>query len=66
MPSKIKVAFFVNDEYKKLNFEILEPSGKTIFVDKNKAQSFFEFTAEKRGIYKFILTNHDVNLLFID
>ena len=61
VPSIIKVAIFVNDEYKKINFEILEPNGKSIFVEKNKSQTFFEFTANKPGIYKFVLYNHDVN-----
>jgi len=60
LPSNITIAYYINDENQKVDFEIEGPDDKVLFKSKGKGQFFYIFEPKVLGTHKFILDNSRV------
>jgi hypothetical protein len=57
LPSNITIAYYINDENQKIDFEIQGPDEKMLHKVKGKGQLFYVFQPTTIGMHKFILDN---------
>lgn len=60
LPSNITIAYYINDENQKLDFDIEGPDDKIIYRIKGKGQLFYVFQPIVIGMHKFVLDNSRV------
>jgi hypothetical protein len=57
IPSKVQIAFYINDEESKIDFEAFSPRKTKITLIRNKNRGYYEFTANMAGVYEFHISN---------
>lgn len=62
VPRYLALAYYVHDEGKKIDFEVLNPQGNRVKRIKNRGYGYYVVKANITGVYKIILDNERVTL----
>ena len=62
LPSNITIAYYINDENQKIDFDIEGPDEKILYKSKGKGQLFYVFQPKVTGTHKFVLDNTRVDI----
>lgn len=54
---KLKLAYYVNDETSKIDMEVRAPSGKRVFIARDRIHLYAEIDCAEVGLYEIVLKN---------